>query len=248
MNEETGRCVSMAEIKLTALPDNSTHHLSESLYGCELVVRPDTIVHLALSIAAQFREKRHILATLIQQFPSVSDWTDIAIVAPRIPQLMTVLDAFMLEHLPLQKPLVMQPIWKTEGRKQSLHQHAFDIFVWSNFAFSRLFFRGENLNPNTITRGARSIAWLARMLYDFALTDRIDHRSIIDSMSFNTRNDKAFAVNGMVTRPLMNGPELSQPRVSRSAVRNIILGGGQLLLSPERRLDAAILNTPGLFE
>jgi hypothetical protein len=40
------------EVKLTALPDNSTHHLTDDQYGCEIVVRPDTIVYLALSIAS----------------------------------------------------------------------------------------------------------------------------------------------------------------------------------------------------
>lgn len=38
------------EIKLTALPDNSTCHLSEEFFGCEIVVRPDTIVYLACSL------------------------------------------------------------------------------------------------------------------------------------------------------------------------------------------------------
>ena len=43
-------CLKSIEIKLTALPDNSTYKLSEDKYGCEIVVRPDTIVYLALSI------------------------------------------------------------------------------------------------------------------------------------------------------------------------------------------------------
>ncbi|CRF46162.1 hypothetical protein HHE014_11560 [Helicobacter heilmannii] len=39
------------EIKLTALPDHSTCGLGEENYGSELVVRPDTIVYLACSLA-----------------------------------------------------------------------------------------------------------------------------------------------------------------------------------------------------
>ena len=31
-------------------------------------------------------------------------------------------------------------------------------------------------------------------------------------------------------------------------LKNIILGGGQKLLSPERRLDAIIFNSEGLFD
>lgn len=34
----------------------------------------------------------------------------------------------------------------------------------------------------------------------------------------------------------------------RNEIRNIILGGGQNLLSPERRFDAVIVNSPDLFD
>ena len=85
------------------------------------------------------------------------------------------------------------------------------------------------------------------MLIDFALEGKFDHRKIIHSMLFNTKNDKAFAVNGMVTHSFMNSEELVRPRIKREEIKNIILGNGEQLLSPERRLDAAIMNTPGLF-
>ncbi len=248
IDEQTGICKSGLEIKLTAIPDNSTFHLPESNYGCEIVVRPDTIVYLALSIVSSFRASPSQLSTLLHELPTISDWTDIAEVSPLIPRMAQILDEFMVANLHLQHPLVMQPIWKTEGKKLTLHTDAFDIFVWSNFAFTRLFFREANLIRNTVSRGARSIAWLTRMIHDFTLEGRIDHRKIIDGMSFNTRNDKAFAVNGIVTHMLMVSPELLKPRIKRDETKNIILGGGELFLSPERRLDAAILNTPELFE
>lgn len=247
IDETTGICKSAVEIKLTALPDNSTFNFPEERYGCELVVRPDTIVYLALSIAATFKSKPDQLMPVLQQFSQISDWTDIAIVAPAIAQMAKALDEFMTNNLNLQQPLVMQPVWKTEGKKLTLHQDAFDIFVWSNFAFTRLFFRDANSVRGTVSRGARSIAWLTKMLYDFVQDGKINHSKIIDGMSFNTKNDKAFAINGMGTQPLMASPELVRPRVKREEIANIILGGGGLLLSPERRLDAAILNTPGLF-
>ncbi len=34
----------------------------------------------------------------------------------------------------------------------------------------------------------------------------------------------------------------------KEEINNIILGGGEKLLSPERRFDAIILNTPNLFD
>lgn len=39
--ESTGECLSGLEVKLTALPDNTTSDLNENLYGSEIVVRPD---------------------------------------------------------------------------------------------------------------------------------------------------------------------------------------------------------------
>ena len=50
--EDTGECLSGLEIKLTALPDNTTCNFNEDSYGSEIVVRPDTIVYLACSIVS----------------------------------------------------------------------------------------------------------------------------------------------------------------------------------------------------
>ena len=85
------------------------------------------------------------------------------------------------------------------------------------------------------------------MLHDFSRDGQVNHARIIDSLSYNTKNDKAFSVNGMVTQQLMESPELVKPRIHKEEIRYIILGNGQDLLSPERRLDAAILSTTGLF-
>jgi hypothetical protein len=46
----------------------------------------------------------------------------------------------------------------------------------------------------------------------------------------------------------MRHANLTKPRIKKSDVRDIILGGGQNLLSPERRFDAIIVNSPELFD
>ena len=46
----------------------------------------------------------------------------------------------------------------------------------------------------------------------------------------------------------MTCDELTHPRINKNEIKNIILGGGQNLLSPERRFDAVIVNSPDLFE
>ena len=46
----------------------------------------------------------------------------------------------------------------------------------------------------------------------------------------------------------MTCAELTKPRIRKDEIKKIILGGGQNLLSPERRFDAIIYNSPDLFK
>lgn len=45
----------------------------------------------------------------------------------------------------------------------------------------------------------------------------------------------------------MTCDRLTQPLIEKEDIKDIILGGGQNLLSPERRFDAIIFNSPDLF-
>lgn len=246
-----GQCLRPIEVKLTALPDNSTCHLSEDKFGCEIVIRPDTIVYLACSIAENFKDDKKSLATLIgNEFDKISDWTDGTSVWAYIPNMILAIDRVVLSVLDKQDPILLQPIWKTNGKSPKLSDNCLDVFVWSNFAFTQLFVdvaRGELRENNRITRQIRTIIWLFKMLYDFSKHGQINHHKIIDELSYNTKNDKAFAVSGRITHRYMACPELTKPRIEKKDIRKIILGGGQNLLSPERRFDAIIYNSPELF-
>lgn len=250
-SRNNGQALRPIEIKLTALPDNSTHDLSEEYYGCELVVRPDTVVYLACSIAISFKDNREMLSIYFQNFENILDWTEGVNVIRRVPEMIEILDTLMRNTLPCQEPLVMQPIWKTDGKSPRLATNCLDVFVWSNYAFTQLFLkvaRGELNFERAITRQIRTIIWLFKMLYDYYQTGQIDHRTIIDTLSYNTKNDKAFAVSGKTTQPFMSCEQLTQPRITKGEIKNIIIGGGHHLLSPERRFDAIIFNSPELFD
>lgn len=249
-NRVSGNCLKGIEIKLTALPDNSTCELSEEQYGCELVIRPDTIVYLASSIAMLYKNKlgRKRLTKIIGHFfGSIDDWTEPNEVLPYIPNMIKTLENITLDKISFQKPLIMQPVWKTLGKSPILADNCLDVFVWSNFAFTRLFLDMATTSVTQINRPIRTIIWLFKMLYDFSFFGQIDYHQIIDELSFNTKNDKAFAVNGRVTYPYMKSEFLTEPRIQKSEIKLIILGGGQNLLSPERRFDAIIYNSPNLF-
>lgn len=250
--KSNGQCLRPIEIKLTALPDNTTCHLSADKYGCELVIRPDTILYLACSIVKNFKNNRHELSALISKnFDKIKDWTDSSLVWDYIPQMVTAIDNIMLLTIDKQEPLLMQPIWKTQGKSPKLAENCLDVFVWSNFAFAQLFIdvaRNESIEgANRITRQARTIIWLFKMLYDFTRKGQIHYHQIIDELSYNTKNDKAFAVSGKITHKYMMCQELIKPRIKQTEIKKIILGGGQNLLSPERRFDAIIYNSQELF-
>ncbi len=245
-------CLKSIEIKLTALPDNSTYKLSEDKYGCEIVVRPDTIVYLALSIASKLQSDRLNITNFLEPgFADIEDLTKIKYVIPKISKIITSLDNLLLHYIDLQSPLVMQPVWKTVGKTSKLFTNCLDMFVWSDFAFTRLFFdvaKRKLKNEESINRYTRTVVWLAKMLYDFGNSGKFNHQLIIDSYTYNTKNDKAFAINGLNTYAYMASSELREPRIKKEEIKNIFLGGGQNYLSPERRFDAIVLSNPEIFD
>ncbi|MEJ7661457.1 MAG: HindVP family restriction endonuclease [Hymenobacter sp.] len=251
INQQTGTCLRGLEVKLTALPDNTTCNLSDDRYGSELVVRPDTIVYLACSLAMHYRADLPALRALIGDgFAAIENWREGIKITAAVRQMVDALDRIALAVLDKQEPVLLQPVWKTVGKSPQLAQHCLDVFVWSDLAFTQLFLNvaRRELNPmSTPTRQVRTVVWLFKMLYDFSFDGKIDHRSVIDGLTYDTKNDKAFAVSGQVTNPYMRGAELTQPRITKDQIREIILGGGQQLLSPERRFDAIIFNSPELF-
>ena len=253
LNKNTrNTCLRSLEIKLTALPDNSTYKLPEDQYGCEIVIRPTTIVYLALGIAYKFKDSPEVLLNYLDatSVRRVSDWWDAENIIGHILDLASDIDQILTSNLSLQEPFILQPVWKTNGRTAKLHEDCLDIFVWSDFAFTRLFFnaaRNALSKKQEIDRYARSVIWLSKMLLDFALEGRISHADIRKKLAYNAQTDKAFALNGSNTNQYMACAELTNPRIKKDEIRNIVLGGGQTLLSPERRFDAALLSNPELF-
>jgi len=243
--ESTGECLQGLEIKLTALPDNSTFHLKENEYGSELVVRPDTIVYLACSLASSLQ------SDLIELIPNIQieDWADASLVLPHIKTIIETIKNISLHIEDTQNSFLLQPIWKTKGKSPQLAEQCLDIFVWSNAGFSNFISQIADSNPKAtkITRQTRTAIWLFKMLQDIAIKGQFDHEAIIDTLSYNTKNDKAFASSGKITNRYMLSTRLEKPVISKAEIKNIILGGGQNMLSPERRFDAIIFNSPKLF-
>lgn len=124
---------------MTALPDNSTCNLSEDQYGCELVARPNTIIHLTLEIVRQYAEHQdELLDSLRPIFQNNFDWKLADSLLEKIPHIIQTIRTLLLAKIDDQIPFIIQPIWKTIGKSSRLHENCLDVFVWSTFAFAKL--------------------------------------------------------------------------------------------------------------
>ena len=252
-SRKSGNCLAPIEIKLTALPDNTTCELTENKFGSEIVIRPDTIVYLACSMTYNFSKNRDQLKRIFgNKYSKVKDWTEGINIQPLLSNMIEDINSICLTMVDRQSPLILQPIWKTIGKSPILAEYCLDVFVWSDLAFTRLFIDAAiseiSRNKTNISRQSRTVIWLFRMLYDFAMNGQINHGLVIDSLSYNTKNDKAFALSGKATYRYMNSKELTKPRIHKEDLKNIILDGGHNMLSPERRFDSIIFNSPELFK
>lgn len=78
-NHKTKEILSGLEVKLTALPDNTTKNLPESEWGAEIVMRPPTICFLACSICANYDtlEGKERLRRMLRNVPQINHWEEI---------------------------------------------------------------------------------------------------------------------------------------------------------------------------
>ena len=250
MNNKTKELLSGLEVKLTALPDNTTKNLPETEWGTEIVMRPPTICFLACSICANYESQadKECLRKMLRNVPQINHWEEIDEVLPQYTKILDSILAISTDMNEKQKPLILQPIWKTEGSKMRLKDNCLDVFVWSNLSIIQMCCTEESENLKKLNRFHRTIVWLYKMLLDFVTYDTFDYKRIIRLQSYNLANDKAFALPGTKSHIFLTGPEIVKPRISKYEIKNIILGGGQDLLSPERRFDAVLVNSPDIFD
>lgn len=249
VDRDTNESLIGLEIKLTAIPDSTTKNLPEDKYSSEIVVRPPTINFLACSLCSYFTgtDGRNKLHELLGTVPQINHWEEIDDVLPHYDK---ILDAILNVSRYLQdkqSPLIIQPIWKTKNGSAILCDDCLDVFVWSNLSVIQMC-RIQEPDKTKINRPMRTIIWLYLMLFNYAVYEQFDYKRIVRLHSYNIANDKAFAISGIQSYNLLKSPQLTHPRINKNEIRNIILGGGQNYLSPERRFDAVIVYSPELFD
>lgn len=248
-NNNTREELTGLEVKLTALPDNTTKVLPESDWGAEIVVRSPTICFLACSICENYqtRTKKERLRSMLKA-PKIDNWGQPSEVIPHYSEILNSIMAVSSDMCSKQKPLIIQPIWKTEGSQMRLKDDCLDVYIWSNLAIIQMCCTEEVSNLRKLNRFHRTIIWIYKMLLEYVTYNAFDYKRIVDLQSYDIKNDKAFALPGTKSNSFLRGAEIIKPRISKYEIKNIILGGGQDLLSPERRFDAVLVNSPDIFE
>ncbi|NLB69091.1 MAG: HindVP family restriction endonuclease [Lentisphaerae bacterium] len=245
VNSTHGKHLSPLEIKLTVLPDSSTVNKPEDKWGSEIVVRSATTSYAALGMFDAVHTKANEVREIFEYACSdIGSWTNDFEMTHKTFGLIECVNTFQKQYLEKQKPLVMQTIWKTKGQSPLLADNAFDIFVWSDYAFTRLFL--DNNKPDKggkTSRPMRASAKLARCLWELSKSGKIQLGEIYRQMAFDKQTDKEFSINGQAWRKYVSSQRILKPILPKEVVNEIIQPGYIEHLRPERRFDQTLYFT-----
>lgn len=239
-----GNFLSPLEVKLTVLPTDSTSRKPEDEWGCELVVRSATTSYCALGMYDTVKnDAREVREIFEESCSSIQMWDNDYEMTHKIPLISQSIDAFERRYLDRQKPLLMQTIWKTQGKSPLLAEQAFDIVIWSDYAFSRLFVDASYEAASTMSRPMRASARLARCLWELSKSGKIRVVDIYRQMAFGNQTDKEFAIGGSKWRQYVTAERIIRPILHKNVINEIIQPGYIEKLSPERRFDQTLYFT-----
>lgn len=241
VSAQAGNYLRGLEVKLTVVPDSSTYTGNPATWAPEIVIRPATAKYCALSMASIVPQEE-VNRIFLPVGSSVVDWGNSAEALQLLPKAIEALNKFHRSFSHLQQPLIMQPIWRTKGKQPILDDNAFDVFVWSDFALSRVF-TDLAAESGDLVRYGRSVLRLTRYLYEFGRAGAGNIGTIFSNMTYNQQSDKEFSLNGGITRKYLRHSRMAAPILSKDIVKNLILHGGEKHLSPERRFDQTIYFT-----
>lgn len=245
VKDTAGNFLSPLEVKLTVLPTDGTCKLPEDKWGCELVIRSATTSYCALGMFDSVRSHRTNIREIFEKTcSSIQMWDNDFEMRHKIPDIYDSIQNFQREYYTNQKPLLMQTIWKTQGKSPLLANQAFDIVVWSDYAFSRLFIDSVlKEKSKKMSRPMRATARLARCLWELSKSGKIRIEDIYRQMAFGNQTDKEFAINGGRWRQYVNTDRITNLMLSKTVIREIIEPGNIIRLSPERRFDQTLYFT-----
>lgn len=239
-----GNFLSPLEVKLTVLPDSTTYKKSEESWGAEMVVRSATTSYCALGMFDAVKDEAGAVRAIFEEACSaIQGWDNDFEMTHKIPTLSKSIDEFQRRYYIRQKPLLMQTLWKTQGKSPLLADQAFDVVIWSDYAFSRLFVDSSYEIAGTMSRPMRATARLARCLWELSKSGKIRVVDIYRQMAFGNQTDKEFSIPGNKWRTYVETLRTFRPILPKTAVSEIIEEGYIEKLSPERRFDQTLYFT-----
>lgn len=239
-----GKFLSPLEVKLTVMPDNTTYRKPENLWGSEIVIRSATTSYCALGMFDAIKEESQTVRAIFEAAcSSIQSWDNDFEMTHKIPALCKSIDEFQKRYYTKQKPLLMQTLWKTQGKSPLLADKAFDIVVWSDYAFSRLFIDSSYEIASTMSRPMRATARLAKCLWELSKSGKIRVVDIYRQMAFGNQTDKEFSIPGVKWKTYVTTPRTADLILPKDAVNSIIQEGYIEKLSPERRFDQTLYFT-----
>jgi hypothetical protein len=245
-----GNYLAPVECKLTVLPSSATSKRPEDQWGCEVVYRAPTASYCALSIWDKIKANSVTVRDIFEDAcANIGSWTNDFEMCHKTNDLCKAIDAFDVNFCDYQMPLVMQPFWKTKGQSPILDENCFDIVIWSNLAFSRLFVDSASnetsgdLVPAKMSRPMRASARMARSLWELSKSGKIRIEEIYRQMAFNMQTDKEASVPGDRWRRYVNVDRVLHPSLSRDVIEEIVKPGYLEKLKPERRFDQSLYIT-----
>ena len=244
VKDSEGSFLAPLEVKLTVMPDSTTYKKPEDEWGSEIVIRSATTMYCALGMFDSVRDDaRHIRSIFEDACASIQMWDNNYEMAHKTRRLCECINTFKREYYKNQKPLVIQPIWRTKGKSPFLMDDAFDLFIWSDYAFSSMFVDDSFEQEEEMSRPMRASARLARCLWELSKSGRIRTTDIYRQMTYDNQSDKEFSRSGTLWRRYVNTPRISHPILPKEAVHEIIMPGYIDRLSPERRFDQTLYFT-----
>ena len=244
VKDTEGNYLAPLEVKLTVIPTSQTSVLPEKKWGSEIVVRSATTSYCALGMFDSVKEfSRNIREIFEEACSSIQMWDNDYEMTHKMPSLCKAIDDFQLAYYTSQKPLLMQTLWKTQGQSPILSDQAFDIVIWSDYAFSRLFLDNSASPSETMKRGMRASARLARCLWELSKSGKIRVVDIYRQMAFGNQTDKEFAVGGSLWRKYVTTARIQNLALHKDVIHEIIEPGYIDHLMPERRFDQTLYFT-----
>lgn len=244
VKDVNGNFLSPLEVKLTVIPTSQTSVQPEEKWGSEIVVRSATTSYCALGMFDSVKnDAKQIRDIFERSCSSIQMWDNDYEMTHKMPSICEAINDFQLKYYSNQKPLLLQTLWKTQGQSPILAEQAFDIVVWSDYAFSRLFLDNSSQPADTMRRGMRASARLARCLWELSKSGKIRVADIYRQMAFGNQTDKEFAIGGSLWRKYVTTDRIQNLALNKNVVNQIIEPGYIEKLMPERRFDQTLYFT-----